>query len=103
MGGSPRRFTSPFWGRRGSPPSIMVRFDLGGRSPSHSPENGPEAGAVFLRVGTPGLVVGEPLVWSWGNPWFPHVPPPFARLCAADVSGAGEADLGSGVYPSWPR
>src|SRR5205814_174241 len=53
MGGSPGRFTSPIRGMRGPPTSAMVRFDLGGRSPSHSPENGsfPE----------PFSFVGEPL------------------------------------------
>ena len=32
--------------------------------------------ALFSRGGTHGSCVGKPMVLAWGNPWFPHEPPP---------------------------
>src|SRR5262249_10589065 len=41
------------------------------------------------------------LLKPWGNPWFPHVPPPSGRLCRPGVSGAGGRLLGPVAASRW--
>jgi hypothetical protein len=53
------------------------------------------------RAGTMGRVPLASL--SWGNPWFPHGPPPFPRARAAEAGGAGAAiDAASALCVSEP-